>query len=652
MQKLERYILKNQQMSVNAGTVLKVLGKPPINWSDVIVRESIQNSLDAAQNQITNKITFEINILKVENTNLLIDNLFFLKQEENDLLFKRLADRIRLGDPAILILKDSGTTGLSGPIRRDDKEWDLNNERKNFDNLVYQLGINHGTSGSGGSYGFGKSSYYHLNQSGLVMYYSRSKEGQRIAFSMISEREHKEEIASTGICWWGENYFYNGIEYAAPITDEIRINEILSSLNLNDIAYKVDEFGTLIAIIAPDLNKLTDISNIDEIEEDLNSNEKDNNAKFEEKINKVNEVIKKCILKWYWPRIYETHENNENGIIKPLVVILNDHKITLPPPLIEMGKLLEAAEYSNTNEINKEEVDFKVEKINHKFGNVLIGSLAYRKINISSSEKSDYFNKIAMIREPRMVVYYQDVQKKIDITTISVFLVNSNFKAKSYANDLNLQKLDNAFRDSESATHSEWNYQIFDESKKWFRGYVKKAKEETIRIINNSLIDTEPLINSKTLGVIAKNLGKLLSSEAPGGMKIIKNGGLQNSANNNNKERKIKVISAATEFEDENIMTINILLGNYEFNVSYKMTLLAKSTSEALSQTEWQRQLGGGFPFKLLSAYSKDFNLNLKKTENIIDFILENNEIKQANILLKIQVEKMDSLISFEINKS
>ena len=399
------------------------------------------------------------------------------------------------------------------------------------------------------------------------------------------------------------------------------------------------------------VDKLTDISNIDEIEEDINTSEKDNNSKIEEKINKVNEVFKKCILKGYWPRIYETHQNNESGIIKPLVVFLNNQKITLPQPLIEMGKLLEAAEHSNTNEINNEEVDFKVEKINHKFGNVLIGSLAYRKINISSSEKSDYFNKIAMIREPRMVVYYQDVQKKIDLTTISVFLVNSNFKVKSFANDLNLQKLDNAFRDSESATHSEWNYQIFDENKKWFRGYVKKAKEETIRIINNSLIDTQPLRNSKTLGVIAKNLGKLLSSESPGGMKIIKNGGLQNSANNN-KERKIKVISAVCEFEDENIMTINILLSNYELNVSYKMTLLAKSTSEALSQTEWQRQLGGGFPFKLLSAYSKDFNLNLKNTENIIDFMIEKNEMKQANILLKIQVEKMDSLISFEINKS
>lgn len=638
-------------MSVNAGTVLKVLGKPPINWSDVIVRESIQNSLDAAQINIENKITFNINILNVDNINHLIENLIFLKQDENDLLFKRLANRIRLGDPVILVLKDSGTTGLSGPIRRDDKEWDLNNERKNFDNLVYQLGINHGTSGSGGSYGFGKSSYFHLNQSGLIMFYSRSKEGQRIAFSMISEREHKDEIASTGICWWGEKYIYNGIEYAAPITDESRINEILNSLKLNDLAYKLDDFGTLVAIIAPDLNKLTEISNIDGTEDDIIYSETDNISKIEEKINKVNEVFKKSILKWYWPRIYETHQNNESGIIKPLVVYLNNQKITLPQPLIEMGKLLEAAELSNTNEINNEDVDFKVERINHKFGNVLIGSLAYRKINISSSEKSDYFNKIAMIREPRMVVYYQDVQKKIDLTTISVFLVNSNFKVKSFANDLNLQKLDNAFRDSESATHSEWNYQIFDESKKWFRGYVKKAKEETIRIINNSLIDTQPLINSKTLGVIAKNLGKLLSSESPGGMRMIKNGGGQNSANNK-KENKIKVISAVSEFEDENVMTINILLSNYELNVPYKMTLLAKSTSEALSQSEWQRQLGGGFPFKLLSAYSKDLNLNLKNTENIIDFMINKKEMKQASILLKIQVEKMDSLISFEITKS
>ena len=231
--RIKRYDLKDQQMTVQASTVLKVLGKSSLFILDILIRESVQNSLDAVSENCRDYIKCFFHINKSKDHNELINRISFLQQDKNtDHLYARLINRIRQNDPVMLVLSDKGTTGLSGPVRRNESSWSNYKGRRNFENLVYQLGLNHGASGAGGSYGFGKSIYYHLSTSGLVMFYSKSNEGERLIFSMISSEENKSSTQATGIAWWGNIYKDKGVEYSAPIEKSEKINEIVPSAEL------------------------------------------------------------------------------------------------------------------------------------------------------------------------------------------------------------------------------------------------------------------------------------------------------------------------------------------------------------------------------------------------------------------------------------
>lgn len=650
MNNLKIFTLKDQQMAVNSTTVLKVLGKPPIDWTDIIIRESIQNSLDASDFKKNKEIEFKIYLHIYENVLDIEEKIQYLKQNENDQIFKRLVSRIKNSDPTLLIFRDSGTTGLSGPINRIDSNWNNKDKRRNFDNLVYQLGINHGTTGAGGSYGFGKSSYYQISEVGLVMYYTNCIEGQRLAFSLISNREKESDYNSTGISWWGDTYTFNGIEYASPIIDEDLISKILKKLEIEKIKYNDDEFGTTICIFSPKLTKLIN-NDIDILDDRLDEDKKNEQIDYSELTEQVLERLKESIIKWYWPRVFKTNENSLNGSIKPLIVYLNDVEVTLPIQFKKMGELLSIAEKNNNESINDNK-NIKVESINHKFGNVKIGSLVYEIINsgFNIENKFSILNKIAMIRAPRMVVYYQELQARKENSISGVFLVNSKVDVKASSKDKHYQKLDNAFRDCESATHSEWNYQVFDEEKKWFRAYVRKVKEEVIRIITTSLNNSKSESISKPLTKIAKNLGNIFNSESSGGISLFKSNPPK-ERKRNSKEKFISINNINIEFLEKNKIQADIFFENVKNHLEYKLEVLAKGGSYELNSIEWEKEIGDLFPFQITKYSSFDLNiLDIRDNNSSIFFRNDTHESKLKSIRLEIEISKNDVLFSFKIN--
>ncbi|NDA64518.1 MAG: hypothetical protein EBX50_21185, partial [Chitinophagia bacterium] len=154
---MKRYDHSGIQMSVKANTVLKVLKTGSgLSLIDILVRESVQNSLDAGRNDFEGFTEFYFDIVEYIDSDELINALSFLRQEQTDFVFQRLIGRIQRSNSSAIVLSDRGTTGLSGPVMYDDKKWHDNDIRKNFANLVYELGQNHGAEMAGGSFGFGK----------------------------------------------------------------------------------------------------------------------------------------------------------------------------------------------------------------------------------------------------------------------------------------------------------------------------------------------------------------------------------------------------------------------------------------------------------------------------------------------------------------
>lgn len=631
---MKRYDHPSSQMSVKANMVLKVLKTgSSLSLIDILVRESVQNSLDAGRNDFEGFTEFYFDTVEYNDSDDLINALSFLKQEKPDHVFQRLIDRIERSNASAIILSDKGTTGLSGPVKYDDNEWHDNNIRKNFANLVYELGQNHGAEMAGGSFGFGKSIYYRISEAGLVMYYSRSAEGERLAFCMISKEEQEASQLSTGICWWGETSEYKGIKYAVPVTDPAKIGEVFDSLKMGKIRLKENETGTSISIFGLGLNFLRE--NVNETEEsEIQYNSQLLKKKFEE-----------AVQKWYWPRMIETNIVNKSGTVKPLKFFSGGNLIPVSSQNREKGKLLQAAENVNMGK-HRNNSEIKTELLTHRRGNVKLGTLAYQIYNFNPGEVPG-LNCISMIRAPRMVVYEKYIQGSNESFFSAVFLVKSDEKVSRNHKDTLKSSLDNAFRDSESSTHSEWNIQNISEEDNYLRYYVKKAIHDSALKIENAIqpIAEKPESQSEW-SPYSTLLGRVLATEDEGfptasyGSKVT-TGGFSGSKNKPELKLKIK------EFVADNMITFYFCVKNSSKNL-FNIYLKARGGRESLNKTAWEKKIGKEFPFIFVSAKSESYEIN-KITEEYVQFMGVKEPSEADTISISVKTIKKDASIDFEL---
>jgi hypothetical protein len=637
--KLKRLDLRDQQMTVHAGTVLKVLGKSSLFILDILIRESVQNSLDAVSPKAKEHIRFDFDFIERETTDEIIDSIGFLEQSGGDSLFTRLKRRIKENDAVLLVLSDKGTTGLSGPIRRNDPEWKTFSGRKNFDNLVYQLGQNHGASGAGGSYGFGKSIYYHLSSAGLVMYYSRCNEGERLAFSMISANEKKASSSSTGISWWGDVYKHKGVEFASPIEDSQKIGNILERMGLTKKRFSRNETGTMICIVAPSLKHLL------AAEDEFSSYSEALDMTTEVKIGKVSKMVHDSVIRWYWPRLTITEENRPGGKILPLKFYYGKKEILLPQKYKGLSELLKAAENSNNGIVHGDGSAIKTVQIRHNYGSAFLGTVAYQIIDMASTET--HLNNIAMIRAPRMVVFEMPVQEKPDQSVAAVFLVNSGARVFASAQNEETQPLDDAFKDCESATHSEWNYHDFPPEKSWFKAYVKTVREKALKTINQVLNPVAALLTEKKFSDTAKTLGQILLAESSGGVQTFIPGGSGAGSGGGNISRNnpnVKILG--TTFKENSSAEYSLEV-NCQSHGIYELFVMAKGSKDLYDRASWLENLGNEFPFIIMDAASSligDFDII---EQSFLRFRISAEHNTTIAISLSIRFIKRDALITF-----
>jgi hypothetical protein len=486
---------------------------------------------------------------------------------------------------------------------------------------------------AGGSFGFGKSIYFRISEAGLVMYYSRSAEGERLAFCMISKEEQEVSHLSTGICWWGETSEYQGIKYAVPVTDPTVIGEVLKSLKMEKIRLKENETGTSIAIIGLGLNFLRD--NVNEAEEnEIPYDSEHLKIKFEE-----------AVQKWYWPRMIETNIVNQSGTVKPLKFFSGEKLIPVSNQNIEKGKLLQAAENLNMGE-DRNNSEIKTELLTHRTGNVTLGTLAYRIYNFNQGEVPG-LNCISMIRAPRMVVYEKYIQGSYDSFFAAVFLVKSDEKV--FRNNKNKMEiiLDNAFRDSESSTHSEWNIQNISEEDTYLRYYVKKAIHESALKIENAIQPMTEIQGSKSdWSPYSTLLGKVLATEDEG-FPTTSFGSNGTAREFSGRKNKSKLILKSQVFETDNMITFCFCVKNVSNNL-FRIYLKARGGRESLNKTDWEKKIGHEFPFIFNSAESVSY-LITKKTEEFVEFMGSNERSELNTISVKVETIKKDASIDFEL---
>lgn len=498
-------------MSMSGSSVLSSIQNNSMSTIDLMIRESLQNSLDAGIDNIGIYRSVDVNytIGKFTKTNL---------TNELEGISVDLKNKIKETECSFISIEDKNTVGLNGKIKYSDAKEKYGNFRK----LVYEIAKPQTKEDAGGSWGYGKTVYFRVGI-GLVVFYTRFKENgeyvERLACTYIEDETkynsllHNIKRNNRGIAWFGDEQ--NGSPY--PIENHDYISNFLKIFDLK--CYAGRETGT--KIIIPFINKKELLNDINYKKEYWNNNcfWKDN---FEE-------TLENAILQWYAPRI--NNKNYKEVFDKPfLKVYINNQKIKFNDDENYFFKVI--SELYNLALLNNYNISYNPD-INHildydvktvkysKLKGQNSGSIAFCKIPIKSFELSPYTyigienntsngNRpiIGFCRKPGMIVDYQISNKwadKIpntpeDEILIGIFVLNSNAIFKDCF------KLELYIRKSEMADHNAWD-DVYIEEKNYGK-VVATICKNTKKIIQDSLKENELNKPRRIMG-ISQKLGKL-----------------------------------------------------------------------------------------------------------------------------------------------
>ena len=255
MEPLHFHRIKLQEFGSTGSGIFKNLPQNIIRL-DLLVRECIQNSLDAADADAVKsekypngyvKVCFKTGTFEAEKFNCLLSGI------EN-----KLSNRFS-GTQSYIAIRDYYTAGLSGASALKDSPLDEKGYPiySNYLKLVRDIRKNQENSNAGGSHGVGKTIYSKIG-AGVVIYYSRFKNADlstytsRIAVCLIEDHNDPNCLLDAGLQQWAagianwgkkdpddENNFL-------PIEDEREIKEFLNIFGIK--SYEGKETGTSVVI--------------------------------------------------------------------------------------------------------------------------------------------------------------------------------------------------------------------------------------------------------------------------------------------------------------------------------------------------------------------------------------------------------------------
>ena len=453
-------LYKAERLSQKGSSLRSMIMNKDMPVLDLLVRESLQNSLDAKDGKSHSKFV---------NVDFVIGS-FNRKGLEKELKGVSLDERSEWGNRFIAI-RDSHTTGLTGT--HDDKD-------SNLYKLVYGIMEAQQESGAGGSWGIGKTVYFRVGV-GLVIYYSRvrTEDGfeELLSACLVEDERSAEAILPPvegrkyGIAWWGEKIpgKKNVKETRSPKT----IEKVLKAFGLEPYTDRMT--GTSIIIPFIDEQAL------------LRNNRPDDNGRTKcPWMSSLQDYLRVSVQKWYPARL-----SNRKYQGRILNVTINGKGI-LPSDMEPFFKLVQAlynkaaltiAKSPEADDVEYGDADIRCEEIrvNTEISPNEAGRVAFAKVSrkqlgmlppdnwpspfeyISSLTDEEDFGKpiILFCRKPGMAVSYEMDGKWVsgipntseDEFLIGFFVLNSEPVLQNVARSITLEDY---VRKSELADHTSW----------------------------------------------------------------------------------------------------------------------------------------------------------------------------------------------------
>lgn len=178
----------------------RLLGVPNISTTEVLVRETAQNSWDARRPGAVVDFNVTLRRLGEAAVGTLRDVVFAEGSDSTDI------DKLLTGHSIrVLEISDRGTVGLDGPVRADLAFGE--GESRNFANLILNLGAPRDVHLGGGTYGFGKTIAYVVSKVSTVIFWTRCHTAHgvedRLIASAIGDAFDLDGYRYTGRHWWG-----------------------------------------------------------------------------------------------------------------------------------------------------------------------------------------------------------------------------------------------------------------------------------------------------------------------------------------------------------------------------------------------------------------------------------------------------------------
>lgn len=231
--------LSLRPMQESGAFLLRAMQNEDMPRLDLLVRESVQNSLDAAIDKLPGgRVCVDFTFRK-HSTAAVTD--WFHDGIDLPALHKRFP-----GGGRLLEIRDSRTEGLGGPLRFSQVNGA--SPHGNLLKLVFEIGRTRDDESAGGSWGLGKTCYFRMGL-GFVLYYSRvhTEPGyqERLVASIVEDEASQAKIqrnTQTGIAWWGQD----NSQEPVPVTDSSQIAPVLAALGVRP--FEREETGTVIVI--------------------------------------------------------------------------------------------------------------------------------------------------------------------------------------------------------------------------------------------------------------------------------------------------------------------------------------------------------------------------------------------------------------------
>lgn len=500
-------VAEHGRMSESGSSLLRLIQNQDMPLLDLFVRESVQNSLDAAIG--------DAGYVNVD----MITGAFRPATLNRHL--EKIEDRLNRRYPSashrFIAVRDSNTVGLTGPVQYKDVR---NNSFGNLLKLVYEICKPQSAEGAGGSWGLGKTIYFRLGI-GLVLYYSRIRQDGKYLSRLVAclvEDETKEDAliphaggVKRGIAWWGKR---DGLVTGStiPVDNEIEITKILSIFGISP--YMQSETGT--TIIIPYIDEKALLNEVYAINEPAESKPY--------WVGDIADYLNIALQRWYSPRL----NNTSYPYGAYLSASVNGSKVRISKMLSLFRYVRELYILATTETLESESliesagISWYVESIDLRgiLSSTSSGKFAYAKFNRRqlqmeppSNERSPYQQILNIAiqmeggngpivmytRRPGMIVGYdydgtwthRMPKSAPDEFILGLFAANSQNTLKSITDPKtgSRMSLEEYIRQGEKADHASWsdrniagnNFRIISNIQKHVINKIKKRYSESVR---------------------------------------------------------------------------------------------------------------------------------------------------------------------------